>query len=283
MSLSKIIKYLIPAALSLSLSSAAIHAQENQDKQYTFSVVPQQAASKLARSWGPIMKYIAKETGYKVRFVTAPNIPEFENRLAQGEYDFAYMNPYHYVVFSKAPGYRAMNKARDKQIKGILVKRKDNDKITSLEDLKGQQMAFPSPAAFAASILPRAELKRLNVDIQPKYVSSHDSVYRNVSQSIMVAGGGVKRTFNAFDTKQKEKLEIFWTSKGYTPHAIAAHPDIPDEVVSSIQQALVKMESSDSGKDMLKNLKIKGWQQAIDSDWDDVRALQIPDLSKPVE
>lgn len=268
------------AVLALVLTTfTPAHAE---DSVMTFGVVPQQSASKLAKVWGPVMRYIKNTTGVELRFKTAPSIPEFESRVEAGEYDFAYMNPYHYVVFSDKPGYQAIAKALDKQITGILVAGKDS-KIEKIEDLDGQAIAFPSPAAFAASILPRAEMKKMGMQITPRYVSSHDSVYRNVATGLMVAGGGVKRTFNAFDPELQKQLKIIWTSKGYTPHAIAAHPRLDAKVVDSVKAALVAMQDSEEGRKLLEELKIKGWQAAGNKDWDDVRELNIPNLEAPVK
>ncbi|MEM7252850.1 MAG: PhnD/SsuA/transferrin family substrate-binding protein, partial [Pseudomonadota bacterium] len=116
---------------------------------YRFGVVPQQAAKQLARSWGPLFAYLSRKTGHRFVFATAPNIPEFERRVAAGEYDVAYMNPYHYTVFGDNPGYRALAKAMNKQIRGIVVVRADSP-ITSIGELDGETLAFPAPAAFAA-------------------------------------------------------------------------------------------------------------------------------------
>jgi phosphonate transport system substrate-binding protein len=243
-------------------------------KIYSFGIVPQQAASKLAKNWGPLLLHLSEKSGIKLRFNTAPNIPEFEKRLANGEYDFAYMNPYHFVAFNNNPGYQALARARDKRIKGILVKRKDSD-FSVLSQLEKQKLAFPSPAAFAASILPRAEFNKQNIQIDTQYVSSHDSVYRGVAKGLFPAGGGVVRTFNAAASEIREQLDIFWTSEGYTPHAIAHHPDVADDIASSLQAALLNLENDEHGKKHLKQLKIKGWEKASNADWDDIRALNI--------
>ena len=118
---------------------------------YTFSIVPQQSASKLARLWTPILAYLSEQSGVTLQFATAKNIPTFEERLAASTYDFAYMNPYHYTVFHRAPGYHAFARQKDKKIKGIVVVRKDSH-LDALDALEGSQLAFPSPAAFAASV-----------------------------------------------------------------------------------------------------------------------------------
>jgi len=261
-------------SLTLLFASSSLLAREI----LTFGIVPQQSASKLARIWTPIIEYINQQSGLELRFSTAKDIPTFEKRLASGEYDLAYMNPYHYVVFSKSPGYRAINKARDKKIKGIIVTRKDNN-INSIEDLDKSTLAFPSPAAFAASILTRSDLENHNVEFIPKYVSSHDSVYHAVSKGLYPAGGGVIRTFNNMSPEVKKNLKVLWTTKGYTPHAIAIHPGINQTILQKIQSTLTNMENDNEGIKLLNSIKIKGFENASDDNWNDIRELKLNELS----
>jgi len=191
----------------LWFSSSAL----SEDTIYKFSIVPQQSASKTARTWGPVLKYLTEETGYAFKLKTAKNIPTFEERLLNADADFSYMNPYHYTIFHEKAEYQALAKAKDKRIKGIIVVHKDSN-ITSIEDLKNKDLAFPSPAAFAASILPRGYLKQQNISMTPYYVSSHDSVYKNVAKNRYVAGGGVMRTFKNTRKKIRDQLKILWTT-----------------------------------------------------------------------
>lgn len=243
-------------------------------ERYSFGIVPQQSASKLARSWTPLLQYLGEQAGVEIRFRTAPDIPEFERRLAAGEYDLAYMNPYHYTVFSREPGYCAFAKATDSLIRGILVVRADSP-IQSLRELDGATIAFPAPAAFAASVLPRAFLRGESIAFTPKYVSSHDSVYRTVAQGLYPAGGGVMRTLNSVEPEIREQLRVLWTTEGYTPHAFAAHPRVPGAVVESLAGAMIAMSSDAQGRALLEPLNVQGFEAAADRDWDDVRALQI--------
>lgn len=260
----------------LCLFSGAAHAQQGNSV-FSFSVVPQQSASKTAAIWRPILAYLSRRTGHRFKLKTAKNIPTFESRLERGDADFSYMNPYHYTVFHEKSGYNALARAKDKRIKGIIVVHKDSP-IKSLDDLNGQELAFPSPAAFAASILPRGYLKQQNIEITPKYVSSHDSVYLNVSGGRFVAGGGIIRTLNNTGAKSRAQLRILWTTAGYTPHAIAAHSRVGRKVVEAVQAALISLHETPEGRGMLKKLKLKGFMKAIDSDWDDVRALKLKQL-----
>lgn len=246
----------------------------------TFGVVPQQSASTLAQLWTPILQYLSQRTSYSLQFKTAPDIPEFERRLAAGEYDLAYMNPYHYTVFHRAPGYQAFAREKDRRIQGILVVRKDSP-CQRPEDLAGQTIVFPAPAAFAASVLPRASLTRQGISFTAKYVASHDSVYLAVAKGLYPAGGGIQRTFDTIAPETRDQLRILWTTGAYTPHAIAAHPRVPAAVVKEVQQAMTAMDQDSQGRALLEAISFKGIAPAEDAEWDDIRALGITELDQP--
>lgn len=268
-----ILKLLIVTLSVLASASTTAELVENK-KTLTFGVVPQQSAGQLARNWGPILKFIEDKSGVTLRFSTAPSIPEFERRMAAGEYDISYMNPYHYTVFHESPGYQAFAKAKNKMIKGIVVVRKDSP-IEEMSQLDGKKMAFPAPAAFAASVLPRAYLNLQNIDVSPKYVSSHDSVYLSVARGLYPAGGGIVRTFNSIDPSVRDELKILWTTQPYTSHALAAHPRVSAETVDSVRDALTSLEHSVEGLEYLKALSWKGVEAADNERWDDVRELGL--------
>ncbi|MBK5969430.1 MULTISPECIES: phosphate/phosphite/phosphonate ABC transporter substrate-binding protein [Thiorhodovibrio] len=273
---------LIALILIALWSLFAVQAWAEDTSPLRFGVVPQQSASRLAALWVPLLTELEQRGAPALVFRTAPDIPTFERRLAAGEYDLAYMNPYHYTVFSQSPGYRAFAKARDQRIQGILVTRRDSD-LTALSDLEGADLAFPSPAAFAASILTRANLASAGVSFQPHYVSSHDSVYRGVAKGLYPAGGGVVRTFESVAPDIREQLRIFWTSDGYTPHAFAAHPRLSEETTSAIATAMIGLSEDETGRALLEPLRLPGLEAAEDADWDDVRALDIQLLDDLIE
>lgn len=246
----------------------------------TFGVVPQQSAGALARTWGPLVAEIGRRAGVEIGFRTAPDIPAFEARLAAGEYDLAYMNPYHFTVFNQAPGYRALARQRGKGIRGILVVRADAP-ITDIAALDGREVAFPAPAAFAASVLPQAALRRAGISVQPVYVRSHESVYLAVAKGLYTAGGGIERTFADTAPETREQLRVLWRTEAFTPHAIAAHPRVDAALAMRLQELMVALADDDTGRALLAALQFEGIDPAADADWDDVRALGIDLLAAP--
>jgi phosphonate transport system substrate-binding protein len=269
--------WLVLAGLLAALAGPLARATE--PPVLSFGIVPQQPAAKLAQTWAPVLAYLSNRTGYAIRFDTAKDIPTFEQRLAAGEYDIAYMNPYHYTVFSRQPGYRALARESNTLIKGLVVVRKDSP-YQKPEDLAGKTLAFPAPAAFAATVLPLADFARQGISVKPRYVASHESVYLNVAQGLFPAGGGVVRTLEAMPPAIRDQLRILWTSHGYTPHAVAVHPRLAKATVDRLATALVGMADDDHGKALLAGINIKGFTTASDKDWDDVRQLRITNLDR---
>lgn len=239
-----------------------------------FGVVPQQSAKKLAQSWAPMLTYLSQQSGIQLEFATAKDIPAFEQRLANAEYDIAYMNPYHYVVFSKNSGYRALARQKNKRIHGIIAV-PHNSAIQSLADLQGKRMAFPAPAAFAATIIPQSTLEGEGISINAFYVSSHDSVYLNVARALFPAGGGVVRTLRSATQDTQDALRILWKSPGYTPHAIATSVNVNEQERQALLSAMLNANEDPKAKLLLKHIAFKGFEAGSNNDWDDVRALDI--------
>lgn len=259
--------------MSVTIITALFPSVNYAAQEYSFGIVPQAAGSKLSKLWSPILQYLEENSQIDLRFATTRNINTFEKRMDSGKYDFVYVNPQQYVSYSKQHGYAAFAKAKKKRLKGIIVVKKDSP-YRSLNDLNSSELAFPSNA-FAANLVPRAVLVKTNVGFSSKYVSSHDSVYRNIARGRYPAGGGVLRTFNSTNPEYRDKLRILWTSDGYTPHAFAAHPRVPQSIVDKLQKALIKMDKEPHGKSLLKKIRFKGIERGADAEWDDVRALNI--------
>lgn len=244
----------------------------------TVGIVPQQSASELARVWIPVLGALSERAGLSLRFATAPDIPAFEKRLAAGAYDVAYMNPYHYSVFAQKPGYVAFAKEKGRRLRGLVVVRKDS-MIKDMKELAGQQIAFPAPAAFAATVLVRAEFERMGVPITPVFVKSHESVYLNVAQRQIEAGGGIVRTLQTMDAPVRDELRVLWQTKDYTPHAFAAHPRVPAADLQALRAAMLTADSDPRMRSVLGGIGFKGFEVAQDAEWNDVRALGISTLA----
>ncbi|MEZ5933716.1 MAG: phosphate/phosphite/phosphonate ABC transporter substrate-binding protein [Alphaproteobacteria bacterium] len=258
---------LLYALAALIVSAPVTHAQS-----LTFGVVPQQSASRLLEMWSALLEHLSERSGLELKFATATDIPTFESCLAEGAYDIAYMNPYHYVVFHQAGGYAAFARQADSKLKGVLVVRTDSA-IAGIEDMARAEIAFPSPAAFGASVLPRAELAERGIAFKARYVKSHDSVYRAVAMGLVPVGGGVVRTFRNVAPEIRDQLKIVYETDAYTPHAFAARLTLSENQIDALADAMVA--AARQAPDLLRQAGFVALQKASDADWNDIRRLSL--------
>ena len=162
---------------------------------YSFGVVPQFEAREMAAIWIPILAELAKRTGLPLTMMGSPRIPEFEIAFEAGEFDFAYMNPYHAMIAARKQGYLPL--VRDAEpLSGVLVVRKDSP-YQAVKDLAGKKISFPAPNAFGASLLMRADLDTVfHIKVIPLYAQTHTSSYLNTVLGISEASGGVRGSCN---------------------------------------------------------------------------------------
>ncbi|POZ60872.1 phosphate/phosphite/phosphonate ABC transporter substrate-binding protein [Chromobacterium alticapitis] len=259
------------AGLLFSLGSSAVAADLPV---VHVGIVPQQSAVSLARDWGPLLQYLGKQCSLDMQFETAPDIPSFERRVAKGSYDLVYFNPLHYVEFHESAGYQALARERDRKLIGLIVVRKDSP-IQNVRQLEGKTLALPAPEAFAASVLPQAELAAQGIRVDIRYVGSHDSVYLAVRQKLFPAGGGINRTWQQQPDAVRQDLRILWQTPPHTPHAFATRPGMPPALRRCLQQALGSLSDKPEGLALLQRVQLQALTAAQDSDWDDIRRLGI--------
>lgn len=252
-------KYLFPIIVSFLWVGLLLKTSlsSTTSQRFIFGVVPQFEPEYIYSAWNPVLKEISKILNIQLELKIYKTIPEFEKAFLAGEFDFAYMNPYHAVMAKKAQGYIPLIRDRT-PLKGIIVIKKDAP-FSSITDLDGAVIAFPAPNAFAASLYMRALLtEKFKIRFTPKYVKTHDNVYRHVLLGLAQAGGGVNNTFLRQPPEVRENLRILFETPPSAPHPIVAHPRVP----SSLQKNFVKV--------FLELSNEKRWT-------DNFHKMQIPD------
>jgi phosphonate transport system substrate-binding protein len=248
MNFSRALQFVL-ALFALLLESPAANADES----YTFAVVPQFEQRKLFAIWQPIVDELSRRSGYKLKLVATLTVPDFERELAKGSFDIVYANPYHIMREGPRQGYIPL--VRDQQaLRGILVVRKDSSYKTPAE-LNGVKLAIPSFNALGASLLIRADLEHMfNAKTIPIDVKTHSSVYLQVANGLIPAGGGVEKTLKEQDKAVQEMLRVLYTTREMPSHPIAAHPRLPALVRLNLQRAVLDLAATEEGKKLLQHV-----------------------------
>lgn len=233
---------------------AACLGDQATARSFKVYIVPQLTATQIYTRWGPVLEQIGKETKQCFELVVPTSIPQFEADLASGKPDFAFMNPYHVVMKWRENHYVPLV-ASSEPIFGVLAVKKDS-KINNLKDLNGGKIAFPAPNAFAASLLIRSMLAGDGIAFEPIYAKTHSNVYRSVVRGDVNAGGGIQATLLAEPPELQSELRVLAETKRYTAHPFTANARVPEVIQKSIQSALIKMDQSSEGADLLQRIQL---------------------------
>lgn len=255
--------HLIAGFLVLSgalLGPCTVHAicygdQSRANAPLVFTPVPQFPAPTLFARWSPLLEEIGKSTNQCFDLVIKPSIPDFERYLLSGDPALAYANPYHAVMAYKSKGYQPLLADGASLLTGILVAKNDGS-VTNLADLQGKRVDFPAPNAFAASLVLRAHLSLLNINIRPKYVKTHSNVYRGVLIGEVAAGGGVNKTLDAEPEEIRKKLRVIYESPGYRSHPIITSPNVSRAIREQILQSFIALEKTEHGRALLAGVQL---------------------------
>jgi phosphonate transport system substrate-binding protein len=259
--------------LALSALSTAA-APDETPAAYTFGVAPQFDQRKLFATWKPVLDALSKATGEPFRFRSANSVPEFEQAVAKGSYDFIYVNPYHLYRERLRQGYIPL--VRDvTPLRGVVTVRRDSD-IRELADLDGKFLAVPSPNAIGASMLIQAELERVHgVRVQVVNAKSHSSAYLYAINKLSDAAGGVEKTLAEQEPAIRDALRVVYRTSDFPSHPIAAHPRIREALREQVRQALLKLSADPANSALLQQIPISRAVPASFTDYEAFRALDL--------
>lgn len=225
------------------------------DGTLSVAIVPQFPAAQIHAEWQPILDRVGATTGLRFTLVFHETIPEFEKAFLAGSQDLVLMNPYHAVMARRAQGYEPL--LRDQApLTGILVVRKDSS-VRTLADLSGQQIAYPAPNAFGASLYMRALLAaQPGLVTYPVYVETHGNVYRRVAIGDFAAGGGVNQTLADTPAELRDRLRVLYETPPAASHPLCAHPRVPAGVQRRLRDAIIALRADAGGRLLLSEARI---------------------------
>lgn len=245
------------------------------ERSIRFGVVPQFDARRIQAIWKPVLAALENHSGLRFELVGSPSIPEFEKQFLTGDFDFAYMNPYHSLMAYKSHGYEPLVRDVSRTLFGIVVVRKDSP-LQSIKDLDGKSVAFPAPNALGAALLPRAEFGEIyKISILPRYVRSHTSVYLNVVTGQTDAGGGVYKTLKKQPDDVRDALKIIYKTPQVAPHPVVVHPRVDKSIQETVREAFMQLGRTPEGQELVAQIPIKEIGKATLEDYEPLNQMGL--------
>lgn len=237
----------------------------------SFGVLNQQPPTETAALWNPILTYLKDKTGIEFRLKMGATVQETDAMSARGEFDFLYSNHIFDPEFDAA-NYRPIAKWGGGPLIGQVVV-DSNSPISTLKDLEGKKVAFPSKDAFIAYMVPRSVLKQADVKVETVFSASQQGAAVQLSSG-RVAAASINKLFSErYQAEGKGSFRVIYETEPWPNLPVLAHPRIPKPQVDAVKEALLGLPQDPAGKQLLEKLKIKGFASVTDSEYDNTRRV----------
>jgi len=252
------------------------------ERVYRLAVHPLHNPAKLLQAYQPLADHLnaglqGRLPGIRVEVEASRDYPEFERKFRQREPEFLLPNPWQSLEAMKS-GYRVLAMAGDAaDFKGLFIVRRDAP-IRDIADLRGKAVAYPSPTALAACIMPQWLMHTqgidVNRDIENRYVGSQESAIMNAYLGHTAAGVTWPPPWRAFVKAQPEKaaqLKVLRETPPLINNAVMARDNVPREVSEAVAALLIELHLQPAGREILAGMETARFHAATDADYDVVR------------
>ncbi len=250
--------------------------------------VPAENVVRLLKRSQPLIRYLERELGMRVRFQFAKDYGAMIEGMEKKIYDLVLLGPKSYVEGHERAGYYAILKPirhGSATYRSLIIVRKDSG-INTLSDLKGKSFCFTDKESASGYLYPKVFL--LKGGINPdrdfesvSFIGTHDGVVLNVYHKNFSAGAcfdDARKSAFKDEPEKIEELKIIARTPPISNEPFAVRPDLDKELVEKISKAFLKLGQSPEGRKILEALYpgtgLEGYAEARDSDYDVVREME---------
>lgn len=245
---------------------------------YRFAVHPLHNPQKLIKTYQPMINDLNQHLdGVRIELEASRDYQVYEDKIDQREPAFLLPNPWQTLVAMKK-GYDVIAMAGNADdFKGIFIVRKDGN-IHTPQDLTGKIVAYPSPTALAAAIMPQYFLYQaglnINKDIQNNYVGSQESSIMNVYLGSAAAGATWPPPWRAFkkdNPQEAAQLKVIWQTEPLLNNSVMVRDDVPPMLADQVRKYLLNLHQRNQGQQILAGMETEQFYAADNARYDLVR------------
>jgi phosphate/phosphite/phosphonate ABC transporter binding protein len=270
------------ALLVLTVFMVGLAVRPAAARDLKFGFTPVLGEAEMRAEFDPLAAYLSNAIGQKVVLYIARDYGDLRTQMEAGTVDIGSFSPFAYVDATQGGKIRIIAQSiidGTTTYRGIIVARKDSG-LKTVADLQGKRFAFVDPKSASGYVYPRAMLIEKGLD--PKtyfaetiFAGDHNKVIAAVLDG-RVDAGAIYEGALAVAKRNGVPTENLVTlaSTDPIPHdAIAVSTALDAALVKKIQAALVDMDKSPAGRQIIADSrkKLTGHVIAEDSLFDVVR------------
>ncbi|NPA27342.1 MAG: phosphate/phosphite/phosphonate ABC transporter substrate-binding protein [Chloroflexi bacterium] len=282
------------AATEAAEEGPALGTEENP---VIWVLTPSQDTQKVLAGAEPIAQYIEEKTGIVIKPVVPTDYTAQQEALCSGEAHMAALNTFGYVrAHERGCADVALVSVRygATSYKGQIIAGADTG-IEKVEDLRGKTFCRPDPESTSGWVIPKLTMLAAGIDPEKDLkeivdTGGHDTTVIGVYNGDCDAGATFQDARVLVEDKYpdvKEKVVVIATSAPIPNDNISFRPDFPEDLKQQIVDALLSLNETEEGKEMLKGLfSWQGLEPADDSFYDGFRqqleaaGISIEELGK---
>ncbi|WP_371325089.1 PhnD/SsuA/transferrin family substrate-binding protein [Dechloromonas sp. ZY10] len=245
---------------------------------YRLAVHPLHNPQKLSEAYQPLIDYLNRRIP-EARFEleASRNYQAYEEKIRARAPEILLPNPWQ-TLLAMDSGYAVIAMAGDAEdFRGIFIVRRDSN-LKQPGDLKGKAIAYPSPTALAAAMLPQYYLHRHGVDVirdlDNRYVGSQESSIMSVAlgeTAIAATWPPPWRAFQKDHPREAAELRVIWETPHLLNNSLMLRDDVPLELRHKLQNLLPGLSGSPEGTQILAAMQTARFHRADNAFYQPVR------------
>lgn len=231
---------------------------------------------------GRWQRYLEPKLGRPVRFIQRGTYREIVELLLANEVDAAWLCGYPLVLNEKRLSALAVPQHEGAALyRSHLVVPESDTTTRSVLDLRNKVFAYSDPLSNSGCLVPRAEIQMAGHDAsaffrRTFFTFSHRKVIEAVRSGLANAGavdGYVWDTLTEQFPSSVAGLRVAWRSQqhGFPPIVIRKNWGSANE--QALLSALLSMNISDTGRDILQKLNIDGFVEPTSDQYNSIRQM----------
>lgn len=249
------------AALFLICGVAAFQALAHAAKPdaLVIGVFPYLTTRTLVATYQPLRTHLRESLGREVSVVTAPDLGQFYERSARGDYDLV-VTPPHFGRLHQTHSKLKPVLAYRNPTRALLITRRDSG-VASPDDLRGQEIAVAEPSALVA-IMTKSWMAERNMlaprDYKFRFSGSHNSALMNVMNRETAAAVLGESAFLQVADNFKQDIRIVATTGETMGLMMLANPRLVDR--ARVEKALNTFGNTEAGRGFFRVNGIGGFK-----------------------
>jgi len=241
---------LLGAGLGL-ISAACLSRQAGAQEAgvYRFSPVNQYGIELTARYWNPIIEHVSARSGVKLQLKIGRTSADTTAYVLANEVEFLFSN-HMFSPEREQMGWRVFGRRQTPPIHSQIVVLASSP-IQRLEELEGQQMAFPGPEATVAYKFSYAQLLKRNINVQVVFGGNMDGAFAQLLSGKVKAVGTHSQLAEGWSRRENQALRALWQSEPLHDLALMAARKVPEKDLQAVARAFLDMKTDPAGQRVL--------------------------------